>query len=132
MEIFEKIKKELQEDLKIDRMSILEKQLSLPAIKHKWVARLIEHKRTKNNLVKKRKTLKEDALKTLLDKDIPNNIPKIALDKKIESSDVFKKIDCDIEETNLMIDYLEKIESICRSMTFDIKNVVDLEKLETT
>ena len=27
---------------------------------------------------------------------------------------------------------LEKVESICRSMTFDIKNAVELEKLETT
>jgi hypothetical protein len=27
---------------------------------------------------------------------------------------------------------LEKVENICRSLTYDIKNAVELEKLETT
>lgn len=132
MEFFDKIKKEIQEDLKLDRISLLEKQLTLPAIKHKWVSRLIEQKRTKNFLQKKKKMLKEEVLKTLADKDIPVNIPKASLDKKVESSDTIKKIDQEIEEVSLIIDYLEKVESICRSMTFDIKNAVELEKLETT
>lgn len=132
MEFFDKIKKEIQEDLKLDRISLLEKQLILPTIKHKWVARLIEYKKTKNILTKKRKSLKEEALKTLTDQNIPNNLPKAALDKKIESSDVFKKIDEELFEAELAIDYLEKVESICRSMTYDIKNAVELEKLETT
>jgi len=132
MEFFDKIKKEIQEDLKLDRISLLEKQLILPTIKHKWVARLIEYKKLKNNLTKKRKTLKEEALKTITDQNIPSSLPKAALDKKIESSDVFKKIDEELFEVELAIDYLEKVESICRSMTYDIKNAVELEKLETT
>lgn len=132
MEFFDKIKKEIQEDLKLDRISLLEKQLILPTIKHKWVARLIEYKKTKNNLTKKRKSLKEEALKTITDQNTPSSLPKAALDKRIESSDVFKKIDEEIFEAELVIDYLEKVESICRSMTYDIKNAVELEKLETT
>ena len=132
MEFFDKIKKEIQDDLKLDRISLLDKQLTLPAIKHKWVSRLIEQKRSKNILQKKRKSLKEEVLKTLADNNIPMNIPKASLDKKVESSDIIKKIDQEIQDTELIIDYLEKVESICRSMTFDIKNAVELEKLETT
>lgn len=132
MDIFSNISKEIQNDLKLDRISLLEKQLILPTIKHKWAARLIEYKRTKNILTKKRKSLKEEALKTITDQNIPSSLPKAALDKKIESSDVFKKIDEELYEVDLIIDYLEKVESICRSMTFDIKNAVELEKLETT
>lgn len=132
MEFFDKIKQEIQEDLKLDRISLLEKQLILPTIKHKWVARLIEYKKTKNTLTKKRKSLKEDALKTLSEQNLPNNLPKAAIDKKIENSDVFKKIDEELSEIELIIDYLEKVETICRSMTYDIKNAVELEKLETT
>ena len=136
MEFFDKIKKEIQDDLKLDRISLLDKQLTLPAIKHKWVSRLIEQKRSKNILQKKRKSLKEEVLKTLADNNIPMNIPmnipKASLDKKVESSDIIKKIDQEIQDTDLIIDYLEKVESICRSMTFDIKNAVELEKLETT
>lgn len=130
--MFDNISKEIQNDLKLDRISLLEKQLILPTIKHKWAARLIEYKRTKNNLIKKRKSLKEEALKTITDQNIPSSLPKAALDKKIESSDVFKKIDEEIKDVEIIIEYLEKVENICRSMTFDIKNAVELEKLETT
>jgi hypothetical protein len=132
MDFFEKIKHEINSDLVLDRINLLEKQLMLPAIKHKWVARLIDQKRLKNSLEAKKKHLKADVLKTLQDSGIPSNLPKAALDRKIESSDSLLKIDEQIKETEIIIEYLEKVENICRSLTYDIKNAVDLEKLETT
>jgi hypothetical protein len=132
MDFFEKIKKEIDTDLKLDRIELLEKQLMLPAIKHKWVARLIENKRTKNQLEIKKKNLKADVLKTLQENGIPSNIPKAALDRKIDNSESVSKIDEQIKETEIIIEYLEKVENICRSLTYDIKNAVELEKLETT
>jgi hypothetical protein len=132
MDFFEKIKHEINSDLVLDRINLLEKQLMLPAIKHKWVARLIDQKRLKSSLETKKKHLKADVLKTLQDSGIPSNLPKAALDRKIESSDSILKIDEQIKETEIIIEYLEKVENICRSLTYDIKNAVDLEKLETT
>ena len=132
MDFFEKIKHEINSDLVLDRINLLEKQLMLPAIKHKWVSRLIDQKRLKNSLESKKKHLKADVLKTLQDSGIPSNLPKAALDRKIESSDSLLKIDEQIKETEIIIEYLEKVENICRSLTYDIKNAVDLEKLETT
>jgi hypothetical protein len=132
MDFFEKIKKEIDTDLKLDRIELLEKQLMLPAIKHKWVSRLIENKRLKNQLEIKKKNLKADVLKTLQENGIPSNIPKAALDRKIDSSESVSKIDEQIKETEIIIEYLEKVENICRSLTYDIKNAVELEKLETT
>lgn len=132
MDFFEKIKHEINSDLVLDRINLLEKQLMLPAIKHKWVSRLIDQKRHKNSLEAKKKQLKADVLKTLQDNGIPSNLPKAALDRKIESSDSLLKIDEQIKETEIIIEYLEKVENICRSLTYDIKNAVELEKLETT
>ena len=132
MDFFEKIKKEIDTDLKLDRIDLLEKQLMLPAIKHKWVARLIENKRLKNQLESKKKNLKSDVLKSLQENGIPTNLPKAALDRKIDSSESITAIDDQIKETEIIIDYLEKVETICKSLTFDIKNAVELEKLETT
>ena len=132
MDFFEKIKHEINSVLVLDRINLLEKQLMLPAIKHKWVARLIDQKRLKSSLETKKKLLKADVLKTLQDSGIPSNLPKAALDRKIESSDSILKIDEQIKETEIIIEYLEKVENICRSLTYDIKNAVDLEKLETT
>jgi hypothetical protein len=132
MDLFEKIQKEIEEDLKLDRLNLLEKQMMLPAIKHKWVSRLIQNKRHKNHLETSKKILKNDVLKKIEENGIPKNLPKIALDKKIESTDSILKIEEQIKETEIIIEYLEKVENICRSLTYDIKNAVELEKLETT
>ena len=36
-------------NLKLDQINILDKQLMLPTLKHKWVARLIHFKKQKND-----------------------------------------------------------------------------------
>lgn len=132
MLIIEEFKKELQEDTRIDEMNLLEKQMMLPAIKHKWVARLIEEKRNLNKLNRKKKELKEKVFDTLQKNGIPTGIPKSNLDKKIESSESIIKINEDIENSEIIVEYLEKIESIFKSMTFDFKNIVEITKMETT
>lgn len=133
MDFFEKYREELQDDLKLDRISLLEKQLMLPAIKHKWVSRLIEQKRFKNSLLNKKKNIKEEVLKSLkANGGMPEALPKAAIDKKVENSDACLKIDEEVKNVDITIEYLEKIESVFRSMTYDIKNAVELEKLEMT
>lgn len=124
--------KELEEDTKIDELNLLQKQMMLPAIKHKWVARLIESKRRLNSLNRKKKNIRESVLETFKTEGIPTGIPKTSLDKKIDASEPMTKIQEDIEDTEIIIEYLEKVENIFRSMTYDLKNIVDINKLETT
>jgi hypothetical protein len=132
MELFIKFQTEIKEDTQIDQINILEKQLMLPAIKHKWVARLIEQKKNKAILEKKRKDIKEEVLKALTKDGLPSGIPKAALNSKVESSEAIKKIDDEIEQTDLIIEYLEKVEKIMSSITFDISNAAKIMVLETT
>lgn len=129
---FDKLSQELKEDTKIDELNLLQKQLTLPAIKHKWVFRLIEQKRYLNNLERKKKLAKITVLSSLEEQGIPTGIPKASLEKKIDNSDTLQKINADIEETTLLIEYLEKVEGVFRSMTYDIKNIIEINKLETT
>lgn len=129
---FDKLSQELKEDTKVDELNLLQKQLTLPAIKHKWVARLIEQKRYLNNLERKKKMAKIAVLASLEEQGLPPGIPKASLEKKIDNSDALQKINSDIEETSLLIEYLEKVETIFRSMTYDIKNIIEINKLETT
>lgn len=130
-DLFEEFKKEILEDTKIDEINLLEKQLTLPAIKHKWVARLIQQKRNRHKLEKKRKEIKEQVL-SKLSTQIPSGIPKKALDAKIDSTEQIQKIDEEIQETDVLIEYLEKIEVIFKSMSYDLRNIIDINKLETT
>lgn len=129
----DKYNEELKEDTRVDELNLLQKQLMLPGIKHKWVARLIYAKKHLNSLIKKKKMTYVAVHATLESQNaIPPNIPKNALDRKIENSDSIQKIIQDIEDTEIVIQYLEKVENILRSMTYDIKNIIDINKLETT
>jgi Recombination, repair and ssDNA binding protein UvsY len=132
MEIFEKYFDELQEDLKYDQINILEKQLALPTLKHKWVARLIRLKIEKENLEKQKKQIKEGVFKKLESQGIPTGIPKAALNSKIDSSAEVKTIEEKIKEADLLIQYLDKVEKIFSSVTYDIGNATKLMVLETT
>ena len=131
MDILEEYKKEITEDTKIDQINILDKQLMLPSLKHKWVARLIDSKKNLNKLNKKKKDIKKLVVEQIQD-NIPKNLPKAALDLKIEGSEKVKEINDEIEKYELLIDYLEKVEKIFSSMSFDFKTATDLIKMETT
>ena len=131
MEILEKYKQEIKEDVKIDQLNILEKQMILPSLKHKWVSRLIDEKRNLNFLNKKKKDVKKKVLDSF-ENNIPKNIPKAALDLKIENSEIVQKLNENLEDSLILIQYLEKVEKIFTSMSFDLKTATDLIKMETT
>lgn len=131
MELLDKYLQEINEDVKYDQINILEKQLMLPATKHKWIARLIQHKLNKNNLEEKKKKLYEEAFESIKN-SVPVGIPAASLKKKIDSTEVIQKIDKEIQDCELIIQYLEKVEKILSSITYDIANATKLMVLETT
>jgi hypothetical protein len=131
MELLNKYLQEINEDVKYDQINILEKQLMLPTTKHKWIARLIQHKLNKNNLEDKKKKLYEEAFESIKN-NVPSGIPAASLKKKIDSTEVIQKIDKEIQDCELIIQYLEKVEKILSSITYDIANATKLMVLETT
>jgi hypothetical protein len=132
MDLFNKYFEEIKQDTNFDQINILDKQLMLPAIKHKWIARLMEHKRNKITLERKKKELKEQVLSKLTADGIPTGIPQASIRQKVESSEIIKKIDEDLKDADLIIEYLEKVEKIFSSVTYDIGNATKLMVLETT
>lgn len=129
IDIIEKYRKEIEDDAKVDRLNVTDKQMMLPAIKHKWVARLINHKIE----IKKYKNVRIKAIEQIVnDPQLTVTLSKIALQKQAEHSDAIKAIDIKIDEQELIVLYLEKVELIFKSMSYDISNMVELIKLETT
>lgn len=131
MDIIEKYSKEIEEDAKIDRFSLTDKQMLLPGIKHKWVARLIQHKEKVQKL-KKLKKLTKIKLINKFESESNVSLSKVALDNKAENDQSLKDIQDKIQQEELVILYLEKVETILRAMSYDIKNIVDLIKIEET
>lgn len=129
MEIIEKYIKEIEEDLKIDEFSIKESSLKAPGRKHYWVSRLIHHKR---NLLK----LENDKAKVLkkITKEVSNqSIVKLStatIARVVDESDPVKDIQNEINQEKLIIEFLEKTEKTFSSLTYDIKNIIEVMKLE--
>mgnify|MGYP003148620341 CR=1 FL=1 len=126
----EKYIKELGEDCVFDDFSIKETQMKLPAIKHKWVGRLVTHKKILYSLKDKKKKI----MKKLVDKVRDTNAYKVSIpaaEKACENHDSVAKINEDIREHELIVEFIEKCERVLSSMTYDMKNLVELMKLET-
>lgn len=119
--------KELLEDLKIDEINLKEKTMIIPTIKHKWVARQMTHKAQ----LKKLEHAKKAALTTYAN-NTPVALSKSAIENAILNDPKISSIHQKIEELEIVIEYLEKVEKTISSLTFDCKNVIDLQKLETT
>ena len=130
MSLLSKYIKEVEQDLILNDFNIKETQLRLPAKKHFWVARLIEAKRNLQDLIDKEKKMtkvlsakiKEQSPVTLTDKTVLNLI-----DEQEEIGSIKEKK----RDLTNVVEYLEKVEKIFGSMHWEIKNIVDLGKLET-
>lgn len=122
---------ELKQDCIVDDINLKEAALMLPAKKAKWVARLILVKNEVNKLEKEKKKqisivmdkLKEEAVATISNAVLKN------LAEKHES---VVEIENKIEENLNLIDFLERVEKVMSSMSFDIGNIVKIVQLETT
>jgi hypothetical protein len=125
--LMQRYSRELHEDLKIDELSIKDKSMMVPIIKHKWVSIQMNHKSQLKKLeFAKKKHIKEYVASA------PVALSKNALEQAALNDPKLAAIQEKIEELELVVEYLEKIEKAISSLTFDCKNVIDLQKLETT
>ena len=123
--------KELEEDLKINELNLKDYQLRLPATKHKWAGRLI---RLKMEIIQDARRLNDRKNKLIeeVKKSAPVNLTLPAITKAVETQPEIAEIQQTIDEKKLVIELLEKTEKTLSSATFDIKNLVEIMKLETT
>ena len=131
MSTLDKYMEEMVQDTSVDNFNLLDIQMKLPAIKHKWVGRLMRHKYEVKELRKEKELLIRELTVKLISES-PVKIAEPIAEKKVSKVDSVLKIDAKIKDTYLVIEYLEKVEKIFSSMTFDIKNVTEIMKLETT
>lgn len=129
-----KYSEELQKDMYIDELNLSQVALTLPAIKHKWISRLILAKSQISKLEKLKRDTKDSIICKI--KNESNKLSLIAIDRSVTENEEYKKntskVDEEIEELKLTVLYLEKVENIFKNMTYDLKNIIDLNKLETT
>lgn len=125
--LFNEYQKEITQDIKVDELSLKDKTMLVPIIKHKWVARLMTHKvqLRKLNDIKKKKTKAVAA-------SSPVVLSKATLEQAASNDPSLIQIQDSIDKLEVIIEYLEKVEKLTSSLTWDCKNLIDLQKLETT
>ena len=125
---FLKYKEAIEKDLKIDQFNIHNKVNDIPSLKHYWVAKLIEAKIEIKQLEKKKKELIKKVNESA---EVGLKLSTASMNNVISKSPVIAEINEQIEELELIIEYLEKAEKIFNSTTYDLKNAIELMKMES-
>lgn len=129
MKLLQKYIDEIGKDLVVDDFNLKEVQMRLPARKHFWVARLMDAKVEKNILIAKKKRLKKELTKKVI-ADSPVKISLSTAEQHAERHDSVVQLTESINEYTVIVEYLEKCEKVLSSMSFDLKNIVEINKLE--
>ena len=129
MELLKKFIEDVGKDLVLDDFNLKEAQMRLPARKHFWVARLMETKIKRGELTKKKAQLKKNITKEVIATS-PVKISQSSAEHAAERHDSLQSISSKIYECNMIIEYLEKVEKVMGQMGFDIKNIIDVQKME--
>jgi len=120
---------DIGQDLILNDLNLKEQQQRLPARKHFWVGRLIEAKIKRNELIATKSKLKKDLVKKVIE-DSPVRINQTSAEAATEKYESVTKLNKDIKEQDTIIEYLEKVEKILGNMHWEIKNVIDMNKME--
>lgn len=129
--LFEKYNEQLKNQVAVDDFNMKQVQMDLPANRHYWVGRLMFHKQEINKL----KSLRKQARQKIHDKinhESPVGLHPKTIDSSIDNHSIILKIDEQIAENELLVEYLTKVEGNFRSLSYDIKNLIEIVKLETT
>ena len=119
----------MDEDAKITMLNRRDCQMRLPVIKHKWGSRLVNHKvelsKIKMLITRAKEVIIENNIK-----DAKVAMSRPSLERKAETHETVIKLRNRIIDEEFTIMYLDKVEQIFKGMTFDIKNLVEIMKLE--
>ncbi len=128
MEIIKRYQQQYEEFCKIDDFNLDAVAKRVPAEKHFWVCRLIDAKIEKDRLIRLKNKKREDVQQKLL-QESPVKLNKQYLDK-IDESDALVDLTQKIKDQEFVIEYLDLL---VRQVTFiaqDIKNIVEIKKLQ--
>jgi len=128
MEIIKRYQQQYEEFCKIDDFNLDAVAKRVPAEKHFWVCRLIDAKIEKDRLIRLKNRKREDVQQKLL-QESPVKLNKQYLNK-IDESDALVDLTQKIKDQEFVIEYLDLL---VRQVTFiaqDIKNIVEIKRLQ--
>ena len=130
MDLLEEYMKELGKDTHLDEFTMRDVQMKLPGTRHKWTGRLMRAKISTGRLnADKKKLVAELATKLIEQSPVKLSVP--VARQKVQEHESVLNLNLEIQDNQIIIEFLEKVERIFNSMTFDIRNLTEIMKLET-
>lgn len=139
-ERLEKYMREFEQDMKFDERNIHEKTLERSSIAAKWCRFGYEEERYKKKILESIDGLKEQIAQKLYEKKkaeilaqtVKENMIKIEVEKIIKKSTQYLKIQEELKNQEDIIRFIMDARQIISQFGFDLKNAVDVLKLEGT
>ena len=125
-ELTEKYAKELEIDTQVDATNLLEKQYSAPNMRHKWLYRRTQAKQHLLRLFDAKDALLHQKMQVNV---LPVSIP--ALKKKAEGDLDIRQINRQIQDQEILVEYLDDAVKQLNQIGFDFRNLVEMMKMET-
>ena len=120
---------EIEKDLQINEFNLKDSSMKTPARKHYWVSKLIRHKKNLLILRKQRDIIKREVTEKLIEES-PVKITLPVAEKASYKHEKMKEVSEKINEEELIIEFLEKTEKTFSAVGFDIKNIIEIMKME--
>jgi hypothetical protein len=120
---------EIEKDLQINEFNLKDSSMRAPARKHYWVSKLIRHKKNLLSLRQQRDLVKKEVVQKII-KESPVKVTVPVAEKASYKHEKMKEISEKISNEELIIEFLEKTEKTFSAVGFDIKNIIEIMKME--
>lgn len=129
MEILDQYIDEIEKDLQINEFNLKDSSMKTPARKHYWVSKLIRHKKNLLSLRQQRDSIKRDVVRKIIEES-PVKVTVPVAEKASYQHEKMKEISNKISNEELIVEFLEKTEKTFSAVGFDIKNIIEIMKME--
>ena len=130
-DLFLEYHEKIAEFLKFDELNLKDAQMTLASVRHYWVGRLMFHKQEIGRL----KKLKDAAAKKIrhkIENESPVGLNVKTLNDSVASHEIILKIEDEIANNEMLVEYLSKVEMNLRDAQFGMNNLSKIIILETT
>lgn len=128
MELLRKYQQQYEEFCAIDSFNLEDRARRVPAEKHFWVCRLVDAKILRDKLIKQKSRIKSGIEQKLI-----NESP-VKMDKSfinmIDDAPSLENLNEKIKEQEYIIEYLDLLVRQVTYIAQDIKNIVDIARME--
>lgn len=133
-EAIQEYEDEFENDLKVDRITLMSVQETWGSVTHKWASRSFLHKQRIANLEKRKTDLVIEAqveLESSNDRRYKGLTSKTAKDRFIMNTEVVREIDNKIDLEKRILEYVDEVLNICKfTHNSRLDGILDLLKLE--